>query len=45
MEILKKKLNLEEKLIQYIEKLIDKNMKQSSLPSDKLELIIRYFRD
>ena len=45
MEIAQRKLNLEDKLILYIDnKLIDKNMEDTVLATDKLELIIRYLK-
>ena len=38
------KLELENKLIQYLDNLIDKNMEETSLSADKLELIIEYLK-
>ena len=44
MEVAQKRLDLEDKLIQYIDKLIGKTMEGSALSSDKLELIIQYLK-
>lgn len=39
-----KKLGLEVKLIEYMDKMIDRNMDEVSLGSDKLDLIIKYLK-
>ena len=44
MTVLSNKLQLEDKLIQYINKVIDKNMEESSLSNVELELIIQYLK-
>ena len=44
MNLVQKRFDLEDKLIRYIDKLIDKNMEESSLSNDKLELVIKYLK-
>ena len=44
MEVGQKKLDLEDKLIQYINKMIDKTMEETALSSSSLELIIQYLK-
>ncbi len=44
MDVTTGRLNLEDKLIKYIDKLIDKNMEESALTTDELELIIKYLK-